>query len=95
MFHRFDFDGVGLATTPCIYVPPIKSIKAPQMVEESTSPPVDEKCKTRIQVIVGVLLYYSRATDSSIATAVNMLSEQQFAPTEDINKSHRILQIKS
>ena len=36
--HPQDLDGIGLATTPRIYVP---RIKAPQMVEESTSPPVD------------------------------------------------------
>ena len=49
MLRRFDPDGVGLATTPCIYIPPIKGIKAPQMVEELTSPPLDEKGKTRVQ----------------------------------------------
>ena len=56
------------------------------MVEESTSPPVDEKGRTRIQELVGVLLYYSRVIDSSIA-AVNLLSEQQSYPTEDTNKA--------
>ena len=55
------------------------------MVEESASPPLNEKGKTRIQEVVGVLLYYSRVIDSFIATAVNMLSEQQSAPTEDTN----------
>ena len=81
---------VGLATTPCIYVPPIKGIKAPQMVQEPLSPLLDDKGKTRIQEIVGVLLYYSRVIDSFIATAVNMLSEQIAAPTEDTNTSHPI-----
>ena len=49
MFRRFDPGGVGLTTTPCIYAPPIKGIRSPQMVEERISPPLDDKRKTRIQ----------------------------------------------
>ena len=55
------------------------------MVEETTSPPLDEKGKTCIQEVVGELLFYSRVIDSSITTAVRMLSEQQSAPTEETN----------
>ena len=33
MLRRLDPDGVDLSTTPCIYVPPIKGIRTPQMVE--------------------------------------------------------------
>ena len=54
MLRPFDPDGVGLATTPCIYVPPIKGIKAFQMVKESTSPALDEKGKTRIQEVLAI-----------------------------------------
>ena len=45
------------------------------------------KGKTRIQELVGVLLYYSRVIDSTITTAVNKPSEQQCSPTEDSNKA--------
>ena len=41
--------------------------------------------RVRLVSIVRVLLYYTRVIDSSIVTAVNMLSEQQFAPTKDSN----------
>ena len=43
MLRRFDPDGVGSTTTPCVYVPPIKGKRAPQMVEEIISPPLNEK----------------------------------------------------
>ena len=46
MLRRFDPDGTGLATTSCIYTPPIKGIRNPQMVKETTSPPLDQKEKT-------------------------------------------------
>ena len=66
---------------------PIKGIRSPQTVEEHISPSLDDKRKTRIQEVVGVLLYYSKVIDSSIAIAVNRLSEQQSARTEDTNKA--------
>ena len=70
MLRRLDPDGVGVAATPYIYLPPIKGIRSPQMVEESISSPLDGKDKTRIQEIVRVLLYYSRVIDSSTVTVV-------------------------
>ena len=87
MLRRFDPDGTGLATTPCMYTPPIKGVRTLQMIEEITSPPLDQKGKTRIQELVGVLLHYSRVIDSTITTAVKMLSEEQSSPTEDTNKA--------
>ena len=62
MLRRFDPGGVG--------------ILSPQVVEESTLSPLDVKGKTRLQEIVGVILY-SKLIDSFIATAVDMLSEQR------------------
>ena len=70
---RFDPNYIDLATIPYIYVPPIKGIKSPQTVEEHISPLLDDKGMTRIQEIVGVLLYYPRVIDSFIVTAVNTI----------------------
>ena len=67
--------------------PPLKEFILPRRFEESTSSPLDQKDKTRIQKLVGVLLYYSRAIDSTITTAINMLSEQQSFPNKDTNKA--------
>ena len=43
---------------------------------------LDKTKKTYVQAVTGTLLYYARAVDSTILTALNTIATQQAAPTE-------------
>ena len=51
-----------------------------------TSPALDKILTTKVQSIVGSLLYYARAVDCSMLPALNSLSSQQSSPTENTLK---------
>ena len=53
-----------------------------QMAPIDNTPPLDPKTTKRIQGIVGSLLYYARAIDNTILTAINEISAVQSRPTE-------------
>ena len=46
------------------------------------SPPVDEKTKTRVQQVVGTILYYARAVDLTLLPALSSLASEQAKATE-------------
>lgn len=48
---------------------------------QDTSPPASAADTTRIQQIVGVLLYYARAIDATLLTAVSKVASAQAQPT--------------
>ena len=57
-----------------------------------TSPPLQPKLITRVQSIIGSLLYYARAVDCTLLSALNTLSTQQASPTElTLHLCHRLL----
>ena len=57
---------------------------------------MSESDKKLLQSVVGTLLYYSRAVDPSICTAVHQLGSIQAQPTEnDMANMHRLLQYVS
>jgi len=51
---------------------------------QDTSPQASEADITRIQQIVGVLLYYARAIDATFLTAVSKVASAQAQPTADV-----------
>ena len=56
------------------------------------SPPLSSTLKTRVQSIIGLLLYYARTIDCTLLPALNTLATQQANPTENTLKScHRLL----
>ena len=55
------------------------------------SPPLDKVQTTKIQSIVGSLLYYARAIDNTILPALNTISASQSKPTETTMKQCRTL----
>ncbi len=60
------------------------------------SPFASESDKKTLQSVVGTLLYYARAVDPSICTAVHQLGSVQAKPTEnDMRKMDRLLQYVS
>ena len=77
------------AKSPIIYVPPTLG-QAQQMVPKPTPDdlqPVDAKTKTYVQEVTGVFLFYSRAVDPTMLTAVNKISMQQANPTKATMKA--------
>jgi hypothetical protein len=62
-----------------------QSVQAP--TPDDTSAPLDPKAITRIQQIVGTLLYYARAVDSSMLVALGTLAEEQTKGTENTGKA--------
>ena len=71
------------AKSPLIYTPPIRG-EAQQLVPTLTEDeltPVDAKTKTFVQEVTGVFLFYSRAVDPTMLTAINKISMQQASPT--------------
>jgi hypothetical protein len=88
--------GIKSATTPAIYsAPNYKSAKA-QTATVDSSPLASPQQKYELQVIIGTLLYYARAVDPSILTAVHELGSVQSQPTlQDCKKAERLLQYVS
>ena len=66
---------------------PIKYGAQPQMVPIDMSPKLSPTDITRVQNIVGTLLYYSRAVDSTLATALSTIASQQANATEATMKA--------
>jgi len=72
------------AKSPLIYIPPILG-QAQQIAPELTADEatlVDANTKTYVQEVTGVFLFYSRAVDPTMLTAVNKISMQSSKPTQ-------------
>jgi hypothetical protein len=84
------------ASTPALYTPPNYANPASQKATTDGSPFASEAQKKELQTVVGTLLYYSRAVDPSICTAVHELGAIQSKPTlNDLEKMERLLQYVS
>ena len=73
-------------STPHAYNIPTYGRKTQYVPSPDTSPSLSPIRKKRIQVIVGSLLYYARAIDSSLLPALNEISATQANPTEFTEK---------
>jgi hypothetical protein len=68
------------AASPAVYTPPNYGAHI-QDIEIDESPPLDAAGVLRLQEIVGSLLFYARAVDSTMLPAVNHISSEQARPT--------------
>ena len=68
--------------SPHKHNPPVFGQKIQYAKEEDKSKQLDKNETKRIQGIVGSLLYYSRAIDSTMLTALNEISRTQSKPTQ-------------
>ena len=66
---------------PYKYTPIVYGAKQ-QFATEDTSPKIDIKKIRLVQNIVGTLLYYARAVDSTMAAALSTIASQQANGTE-------------
>ena len=85
-------DGIKGANTPAHYTPPNYANPGAHTATVDESPPASELHKKLLQSVIGTLLYYSRAVDPSICTALHELGSIQSRPTEnDMKKMYRLL----
>ena len=96
LLQRVRPDGVKGASTPAVYTPPNYGNPGAQKASVDDSNPANDEQKKLLQSVIGTLLYYSRAVDPSICTAVHELGSVQSKPTEnDMAKMERLLQYVS
>jgi hypothetical protein len=79
---RFEVSDIKGAHSPITYIPPIRG-QSVQMVPipDDNDTPLTAAETTRVQEIVGVFLFYARAVDVTMLTALSKISTQQSAPT--------------
>ena len=75
-------------SSPAVYKPPRygsnKGLVFDSVGDDDDSPPLSEMEITRLQEIIGTLLFYARAVDYTILTAVSHLSSKQSHPTQNV-----------
>lgn len=83
--EKFGAKDFPAADSPLVYVPPAYGQKQQHVdTTANDSQLLSKERKTRIQQIVGTLLYYARAVDPTMLTAVSKISSLQAVPTEAV-----------
>ena len=82
LLHKYNHQHRKQQNAPHPYRTPVYGTKIQTATPEDETAPVDSTIKTRIQQIVGSLLYYSRAVDPTMLVALNSLASQQANPTQ-------------
>jgi hypothetical protein len=84
------------ANSPIIYVPPRYGRFQQEVHPEEPSSPLTAAETLEIQEIVGVFLFYARAVDPTMYTAINKIGSKQAKPTSLLKKEvDRFLQYAS
>jgi hypothetical protein len=83
ILHRLSPDAqVKSVASTAIYTFPTYGAQPPPTGDNST--PLDSVGILRLQEIVGSLLYYARAIDCTMLTAVNHIASEQSQPTQHV-----------
>ena len=69
--------------SPHPHVAPQYGIKQQFTEEPTTSPPLGKDAAKYVQAVAGTLLYYARAVDNTILTALSAIATEQANPTEN------------
>jgi hypothetical protein len=89
-------EGVTGSNTPATYTAPNYANPGAQQATVDNSAPASEEDKKLLQRVIGTLLYYSRAVDPSICTAIHQLGSIQSKPSQnDMRKMDKLLQYVS
>jgi hypothetical protein len=96
LLQRVRPNGIKGAQTPAQYQPPNFKHPGAQTATVDQSPLATDEDKKLLQSVIGTLLYYSRAVDPSICTAVHALGSVQSKPSQnDMQNMVRLLQYVS
>ena len=94
--QRFKRNYKARADSPIIYVPPRYGKYQQEIHPDAPSIPLTPAEKLELQEIVGVFLFYARAVDPTMITAINKIGSRQAKPTSLIKKEiERFLQYAS
>jgi hypothetical protein len=86
-FTRFNHEKPQtIQNSPHPHVTPQYGAKTQYAQEESESPPLSKEDTTFIQAVTGTLLYYARAVDPTILTALSAIATEQAKPTQETMK---------
>ena len=83
---RFKRTSLRGADSPIIYVPPRYGKFQQEVLPDEPSTPLTPAEKLELQEIVGVFLFYARAVDPTMYTAINKIGSKQAKPTSLIKK---------
>ena len=81
VLQRFQTGSLPRTLSPMVYVPPEYGKRETQSVSPDVDIPLDPAAHKRCQEIVGCMLYYARAVDSSMLPAVNAIASEISRPT--------------
>ena len=91
--QRFQRPNLKGADSPIIYVPPNYGKHQQEVPLDEPSVPLTAAETLELQEIVGVFLFYARAVDPTMLTAINKIASRQAKPTSLIKKEvERFLQ---
>ncbi len=91
--QRFQRTNLRGADSPIIYVPPNYGKHQQEVSLDEPSVPLTAAEVLELQEIVGVFLFYARAVDPTMLTAINKIASRQAKPTSLIKKEvERFLQ---
>jgi len=91
--QRFKRPNLIGADSPIIYIPPKYGKFQQEVHPEASSVPLTDAELKEMQEIVGVFLFYSRAVDPTMLTAINKIASRQSKPTSLIKQEiERFLQ---
>ena len=82
VLRRFQTSPLPSVPSPMLYVPPAYGKSSGQQVSPEILTPLSPDEITRCQEIIGSLLYYARAVDSTMLTAVNAIASELARPTQ-------------
>jgi hypothetical protein len=83
---RFKRTNIKGADSPIIYVPPNYGRYHQEVYPDEPSVPLSPSEIKELQEIVGVFLFYARAVDPTMLTAINKIACRQAKPTQLIKK---------
>jgi hypothetical protein len=81
---RFKRTNITGANSPIIYTPPQFGRYPQEVHPDAKADPLSETQKLEMQEIVGVFLFYARAVDPLMLTAINKIGSSQATPTTSI-----------
>ena len=84
--QRFQRNNLRKADSPIIYVPPRYGKFQQEVHLEPISTPLTSAESKELQEIVGVFLFYARAVDPTMLTAINKIASRQSKPTSLIKQ---------
>ena len=92
LLHKYQYQPKVPQHAPHPYRKPQYGTRIQEATPEDTTTPVPPEIKTKIQQIIGSLLYYGRAVDNTILVALNAIASQQANATKaTLSKVHQLL----